>query len=292
MVDELGEHLEQAFDAHKNGEDDEASRQLRLAADTFEEPEGVPPTDISSIQAAAELRQLASELARGKEVDDSTFRDAFQKAYRAGAGDRWRAVSEDEWLSLVGHPDDHFRRAEQLIGRDDRTAASDELLKASVLLELESTRTAGEDEGAMSRSMARLDELALRVAEHTGPDAAGRRAIFVEADYALAHRHLDWAGVAIEANDLGRAGHELMAAVRALDYCAAWLTDAKTANLESAIEQARRETEALDVAGHRSVDQTKRALAAVAAEIDAFASEVPRSSIVAEPTEIEAPESS
>lgn len=272
VVDDLGEHLEAALAAQSEGDDHEAAVQCRYAADALDAQIAVADKIEGEHLTAAskQLRDLARDLEQGNEIPEHRVEELFHQAYRTSLPGRRHVVPEEEWFYLVGSPDEHLKRAEAMLGSGNRSEAQDELLKASVLIGLESTRSDGQGLEELTDAAASLQDLQLQIRQDETPDQDARRMIYAAVDHALATHHLQKGEQAADVEESRLAGHELLAAVDELDRCAGWLQESRTAGLENTMQAARDAAGGLAEIADASTTQVARALSAVRTEAGAL----------------------
>lgn len=220
VIDELGQHLQQAHDLFSANDVKGAASQLRSAAN-FLKTEAEKQKDLTSQNAlkatATRLEKLADQVANGNVDSVDALNIELRAAYQTDIDYRLSHAEPIELAGLADMTDFHFKQAETALIQGNKQLASDEIHKAIAYVELEGVRASENAKPRFEGTMRDLEQAATGVLEGkiTTPEELGR--YFSLAHHVLASHHLERSQAALQANRLPEAIYELHQATNHLE---------------------------------------------------------------------------
>ncbi len=225
VVDNLGERLAAGADAFDDGQLAAAGDELERGAELLDRQraDAGEMAKAELLDAAVDLRGVATDLARGVPPDQEQFDEAVDGAWQAEIDTRWATLVGRDWQPFAREPERYLEMGRAGFAAADLEAASRDFRRAAAFVRMEAARGAavGEQE-RMIASWMDLRELAEEVGSGDVHEVARVDRVLARTAQAVGRVHQLHAAAELQRGDPESAAASLGAATVYVDRALVW----------------------------------------------------------------------
>ncbi len=273
ILDELGQHLQAAYQSFLKQDKQAAATQIRDASTFLKQElnrassEGKPRLE----KSISDLEKLAREVESGKVTSIEQLYPVFVQAHNASIKNIWLMIDSQQQFSLFDQLTQHWQLAHKYFLQEDNKAAASEIRQGTAFVFLEANRAKDNSlESAFLASTQDLKKLADEVEQGKVNEVKTLENAFAKGHLALARFYKAKAETSESMAEWVQVGYELRAAARHLEAGATEVRTETATNIIDTSKDALSVAEQLIEGNHQQAMTANKAIEAIGQQIETF----------------------